>query len=105
MIPIGSTARSLRERLGITQRAAADLLGISPVHLCNVENDKSQPSSSLLDKYEELWGVDLYVLAWCERGDVENLPKDVREAAKQLSALWTNRVSKLLEKGSQKKTS
>ncbi|MDB5337558.1 MAG: hypothetical protein JWN70_3177 [Planctomycetaceae bacterium] len=101
MIAIGSTAKSVRERLGITQREAAERLGITPVHLCNVENNKSPASSTLLDKYEEIWGVDLYVLAWCERGDVEKLPKSVRDAAKQLKSFWIDRVAKLGQQKSQ----
>src|SRR5688572_9883781 len=88
MIHIGKTARRLREDLGITQRALADQLGISVVHLCNVENDKSLPSAALLERFRKLWGVDLYVLAWCEHGDAKSLPREVREAAESLGRIW-----------------
>ena len=63
MIMLGNTARHLRKSLGIKQREAAEALGVSVVHLCNVENNKSAPSAALLARYRELWDVDLYVLA------------------------------------------
>src|SRR5262245_11204251 len=93
-IQIGTTARELRELLGITQRAAAIELGISVVHLCNVENNKSQPSPELLDRYCELWGVDLYVMAWCAEGRIDQLPVGLRQPALDLSQAWQARLRK-----------
>jgi transcriptional regulator with XRE-family HTH domain len=92
MIFLGKTARDLRETIGLTQRAAAEKLGISYVHLCNIENNKSVPSSALLDRYRELWGVDLYVLAWCRYGDISRLPAPLRQAAADLADAWKHQV-------------
>ncbi len=92
MINLGKTARHLRESQGLTQRAAAQELGISVVHLCNVENDKAMPSPSLLERYRELWNVDLYVLAWCLHGDVEKLPKAVRKPMAELAKAWQEQL-------------
>lgn len=100
MIKLGRTARYLRETKGLSQRRAASLLGISPVHLCNIENNKSSPSNSLLDRYRELWSVDLYILAWCLHGDVDALPAAVREPMKELAAVWRAELGELLEDGS-----
>ncbi len=81
-IHVGSTARYIREMHGLKQREAAQQLGVSVVHVCNVERGKSSPSSDLLDRYRELWGIDLYVLAWCLHGDINRLPEAVREPMK-----------------------
>jgi transcriptional regulator with XRE-family HTH domain len=94
MIKLGKTARYVRDSHGLTQRAAAELLGISVVHLCNIENNKATPSQDLLDKFQRLWGVDLYVLAWCLFGDVNALPSEVREASKMLGDAWTRRLER-----------
>jgi transcriptional regulator with XRE-family HTH domain len=98
MISLGNTARQLREKLGLTQREAAEVLGISNVHLCNVENDKSEPSTELLDRYLQLWGVDLHVLAWCESSDLSRLPKAMRAAAAELSDLWAEEIEHAVAK-------
>jgi transcriptional regulator with XRE-family HTH domain len=95
MTVLGKTARDLRHSLGLSQREVASLLGVSVVHLCNIENNKSAPSQALLDRYRDLWGVDLYVLAWCQTGDIEKLPAGVRTAAKRLATAWKERISSL----------
>jgi transcriptional regulator with XRE-family HTH domain len=96
MILLGKTARYLRERKGMTQRAAAEALRITTVHLSNVENDKAMPSPNLLDRYRELWGVDLYVLAWCLHGDASALPEAVRGPMLQLADAWRRELGELL---------
>ena len=93
MIRLGQTARHLRKELGLTQRAAAEQLGISYVHLCNIEKNKSAPSSSLLERYRELWNVDLYVLAWCLHGDTKKLPKAVRKPMAELAEAWQEQIA------------
>ncbi|MCR9117558.1 MAG: helix-turn-helix transcriptional regulator [bacterium] len=93
---IGATAKRLRERLGITQVDCAKILGISNVHLCNVEKNKTQPSQALIEKYVETWGVDLYVLSWCEFGNSDELPVHVRKAAEMLSVAWERRIDALI---------
>lgn len=92
MIRLGKTARHLRETLGLTQRAAAEALGISCVHLCNVENDKAVPSPALLERFQELWNVDLYVLAWCLHGDADKLPKPLRKPMAELASAWQAQI-------------
>src|SRR5690606_15146719 len=97
-IKLGDTARELRESLGLTQRAAAMQLGISFVHLCNVEKNRAMPSPALMDRYRELWGVDLYVLAWCSRGDSARLPKPLQKAAAELAKTWQQHLDALMRK-------
>jgi transcriptional regulator with XRE-family HTH domain len=94
MILLGKTARHVREAQGLNQRQAADALDVSVVHLCNIENNKSAPSPALMDRYRQLWGVDLYVLAWCLHGDIEKLPVAVRRSASELATAWKKQLEK-----------
>jgi transcriptional regulator with XRE-family HTH domain len=71
----------------MTQRAAATALGVSYVHLSNVERGKSAPSPRLLERFKEVFGVDLYVLAWCLSEDDE-LPEPLRLHRRQLAEEW-----------------
>src|SRR5437763_1670244 len=97
MIHLGKTARYLRERKGLSQRAAAEALGISQVHLSNIENNKAVPSPNLLERYRQLWGVDLYVLAWCLHGDASQLPEAVRGPMLELAKAWKKELGELAE--------
>jgi len=95
MIHLGETARHLRDSLGLSQRAAAEQLGISCVHLCNIEKNKAMPSPSLLARFRELWDVDLYVLAWCLHGDTKKLPKTLRKPMAELAKAWQQQLGSL----------
>lgn len=88
MIKLGSTIKYVREAKGLTQRAAAGVLGVSDVHLCNLEHDKARPSAGLLKKMHEEWDIDLYILSWCLHGDLKRLPKAVRGPMEQLGRAW-----------------
>ena len=98
MTSVGKSARALREQLGLSQKEAAAQLGISNVHLCNLEKDNSHPSPELQARYRELWGVDLYVFAWCRDGDADHLPKQLRAAAKSLAAGWQQLIDEQITK-------
>jgi transcriptional regulator with XRE-family HTH domain len=88
MMHVGKTARYVRERKGLTLRAAAELLDISHVHLCNIENNHAVASLQLLEKMKEVYGVDLLVLGWCLYGDLNRLPPAVRGPMKALGEAW-----------------
>lgn len=92
-IKIGQAARRVREVEGLTQRATAKKLGVSVVHLCNIERNNSAPSQALIDRYRELWGVDLYILAWCLFGDENQLPERVRRPMKALADAWRKELA------------
>ena len=94
---IGRLARELRESLGLSQRAAAHELGITNVHLCNIEKEKSSPSPELLEKYRQIWGIDLYVYAWCKYGNRDRLPMEVREAAGKLESAWRRQFDRIAQ--------
>ena len=59
MIHVGRIAKQLRESLGLTQQEVARALGITNVHVSNIENEKSFPSQNLIDRYREFFEVDL----------------------------------------------
>lgn len=94
-IKLGSTARHIRKMHGLKQKVAAERLGISVVHLCNIENDKATPSAELLERYRDRWGIDLYVLAWCLHGDVEKLPEAVREPMEAIAKAWREQLEEV----------
>ena len=82
MINVGNTARKLRESLGLTQQEMADSLGITNVHLSHIENSKSFPSQDLIDRFRELFELDLYILAWCsDAANEERIPVPLRKHA------------------------
>lgn len=85
MIHLGSTARLVRERLGMTQREAAERLGVSQVHLSNVERGVSPVSASLITRFSEVFGVDVYVLSYCSKEGGADAPRGVREARQNLA--------------------
>ncbi len=95
---LGKTARYLRERLGLTQREAAQQLGITAVHLCNIEKNKSAPSPDLLSTFQKTFNVDLYILAWCMRGSQSKLPPQVHKATKDLTEAWLNELEETLSR-------
>ena len=99
MIELGSTIKYVREAKGLTQRAAAGVLGVSDVHLCNLEHDKVRPSADLLATMSKEWGVDIYVLSWCLHGDPKRLPKVVREPMERLGSAWLADLKRQLGDG------
>jgi transcriptional regulator with XRE-family HTH domain len=98
MIYVGKAALYLRQKLGLTQREAAETLQISYVHLCNLENDKAAPTRKVLERFREVWGIDLYVLSWCMTGELKKLPLPFREPARKLTEAWKKHIDDLLAK-------
>ena len=80
----------------ITQREAAEKLQISYVHLSNLENDKAAPTRKVLERFREVWGIDLYVLSWCMTGELKKLPLPFRDPAKKLTEAWKKHIEDLL---------
>ena len=81
---LGHAARDVRMALGLSQRQAAAELGITAAHLCNIETGSSNPSLFLIWRYQHLWDVDIYVLAWCH-GVV---PRGFTKGASRLLRQW-----------------
>ena len=52
--------KALRVNVDLTQVKASEKLGVSVVHLSNLENGHSMPSIELLRTYESVFGIDPY---------------------------------------------
>jgi XRE family transcriptional regulator, fatty acid utilization regulator len=96
MLHVGNTARQLRESLGLTQVEIAEQLGISSIYVSKIENEHSFPTRQIIDRYRECFGIDLYVMAWCQHGDVDTLPAALREPAAALAKAWAKRLETLV---------
>src|SRR5687767_1800106 len=96
MIKLGEAAKYLRGRLGLSQRAAAEELGISYVHLCNIENERVSPSPEMIDRFRATWGIDLYMLAVGLFADIDDIPQPIRKPMKELTRAWTLEVDRLI---------
>ena len=83
MTAIGTTVRYVREKRGMTQKAAAEALGVSSVHLSNVERGVTTPSALLISRFAEVFGIDCYVLNYCTE-DAGDVPDRVKQARRKL---------------------
>jgi transcriptional regulator with XRE-family HTH domain len=93
MTPLARTTRFVREQRQITQRAAAEALGVSFVHLSNVERGKTAPSAALIERYREVFRVDLHVLCWCLFEDEDRIPEGIRGLRNRLARAWRRELA------------
>jgi transcriptional regulator with XRE-family HTH domain len=89
---LGKTAKRVRKNLGLSQADMADELEISTVQLSKIENDRAMPSPRVIERYQRIANVDLYVLDWCDNPDLTALPQSVREAAAGLRDAWAKEM-------------
>jgi transcriptional regulator with XRE-family HTH domain len=61
---IGESIKLVRAIAGLTQEQMANRLDVSATHLSLVENGKSNPSLSLLQRVEDEFGVPKSFLVW-----------------------------------------
>jgi predicted transcriptional regulator/DNA-binding XRE family transcriptional regulator len=73
----GAKLREVRTRLGVTQKAFAERLGVSLPYLNQMENNNRPLSSAVLLSLAEEFGFDVTELS---AGDGERLVSDMREA-------------------------
>lgn len=98
MTAIGTTVRYVREKLGLTQKAAAEALVVSRVHLSNVERGVTQPSPLLISRFAEVYGIDVYVLNYCT-GEGEDLPERVKQARRKLAEALRRQLGDTVKAG------
>lgn len=65
---IGGEFRRLREDSGLTQAALARSIGISPGHLCGIEQGSSEASTTVLVGIADVLGADLSLRAYPNTG-------------------------------------
>ena len=88
-ISLGKASHDLRNRLKLSLRGAAAELGISYVHLCNVENGKASLSPDTIERFHDAWGIDLYMYALAFHGDDRGTPKALRGPVKAANEAGT----------------
>jgi transcriptional regulator with XRE-family HTH domain len=98
MTEIGSTVRYVREKLGMTQKAAAKALGVSSVHLSNVERGVTPPSALLIARFADVYGIDVYVLNYCT-GEGDDLPEGVKRARRKLAEALRRQLGDTVKTG------
>ena len=99
MSAIGSTVRDVRLRLGMTQKAAAEALGVSSVHLSNVERDVTPPSALLIARFAAVYGIDVYVLNYCTDDEEGDAPEAVKQARRKLAEALRRQLGDAVEAG------
>lgn len=95
-VSLGNAAQDLRKRLKLSLRGAAKELGISYVHLCNVENSKASLSPQTIERFHDAWGIDLYMYALAFHGEDRSTPKVLRSQVKALTKGWKQHIETLL---------
>ncbi len=72
---IGKRIRKRRQELKLTQENLASALGLTPQHISGIEQDKRNPSLSLLAKLAEELGITVdYLVAGKEGVIVDTIP-------------------------------
>jgi transcriptional regulator with XRE-family HTH domain len=99
MTGIGSTVRYVREKLGMTQKAAAEALGVSSVHLSNVERGVTPPSALLLSRFAEVYRIDVYVLNYCTGDEDGDVPEAVKQARRKLGEALRRQLGEAAKAG------
>jgi transcriptional regulator with XRE-family HTH domain len=65
---LGNQIKMLRKSTKVNQKTFALLIGMSPVHYCAIENNKSTPPISVLEKIAKATGKRL-IIAFIEKED------------------------------------
>ena len=99
MTAIGSTVRYVREKLGMTQKAAAEALSVSSVHLSNVERGVTPPSALLISRFAAVYGIDVYVLNYCTDDDEGDAPQPVKQARRKLAEALRRQLGDAVKSG------
>lgn len=99
MTAIGTTVRYVREKLGMTQKAAAEALSVSAVHLSNVERGVTPPSALLISRFAEVFGIDCYVLNYCTDEGEDDSPKRVKLARRKLAEALRRQLGDTVKAG------
>ncbi len=100
VLDIGSGYGGAARQIASVSDCKITCLNLSEVQNArNIEKNRAAPSQKLIDKYREEWGVDLYVLAWCQNGDLETLPEPMRQAAAALAEGWQQQVERFSQTG------
>lgn len=56
---LGKRFKFFRKQVGLSQKEAAELIGVKPYQLANYENNRSEPNISALKKMSKLYNVSI----------------------------------------------
>jgi transcriptional regulator with XRE-family HTH domain len=90
---LGKTIKTVRTRLGLTQRALAARVGITPTYLCLVENGRREPGAALVRSICSALGVPPEIIFW----EALDLPSEVSSAEKRILRLAKRIVRNYLD--------
>ncbi len=77
---IGSRIRELRKNKNINQEQLAELVGVEPTSVSNIENGRNYPSFNTLEKMVEVLGItfnDIFIFQ--HHQDIKDLKKEINE--------------------------
>lgn len=83
-IRISTVVREVRKEKGLTQERLAELIGVSPGYIGQIERNETLPSAAILSKIVEVLGVDANSLFF-EQADSKSLSKEIAIRASRLS--------------------
>lgn len=87
MSALGKTVKLLRINAGIKQKDLAKRLNISSNYLSLIENNKREPSISLIERVSEELDVPVSYIFWHAYEKPEDLPEDQLKLFESLKAL------------------
>ena len=77
---LGKRLRELRLRKGLKQEKLAELVGLEPTSICNIENGKNYPSFMNLEKIINVLGVSfIEVFQFDQHQDTINLMIEINK--------------------------
>ncbi len=89
---MGPAIRKMRLAKGLSAAKAASELGCSQSTISNIENRVYAISPALIQRIEDAWGINVYILCWCAYGDLSRLPEGCRESMRELTEIWRNEI-------------
>jgi transcriptional regulator with XRE-family HTH domain len=99
---IGESVRLVRAIAGLTQGEMAKRLDVTTTYLSLVENDKSNPSLSFLDRVEMEFGVPKSFLVWNSQLQSKTKDRDVSERYRLLGEQMLELATTLIRRSARK---
>lgn len=64
MLGFGKAIKRFRREAGLTQRALARMVGVTPTYISRLENEQAEPSIALVRKIARAMGIPSEVIFW-----------------------------------------
>lgn len=105
MIKLGVALKHVRDSFDLSQRAAAQELGVTSAYLCRLENGQVAPTATMIDRIYDVWGIDLYVMAACMFSDENRFPSESQMSIRRLKDSWAKEIDRIVQKRNRNGTS